>query len=158
MGKNGGTGYWIVCHLPLSVLINGSPSSKFKPHRGLRQGDPLSPFLFNINVVEALNILLERARACGMIRGVKVGEMVWCSHFQFADDTILFYNNDKEEILNLKRTLRYFQLFSGLKFDFSKSMLCGIKVQDKDIMINLAQFWAAKKVLFHEISWHAFRG
>lgn len=54
-------------------------------YKGLRQGDPLSPFLFNI-IVEALNIMLERAKVIGLINGVRVGrngEMV--SHLQFAD-------------------------------------------------------------------------
>lgn len=113
-----------------SVLINGSPSSEFKSFRGLRQGDPLSPFLFDI-VVEVVNILLERARSCGLIRGVQVGRNgMIISHLQFADDTILFSNNDRNEILNIKRILRYFQLLSGLKINFSKSMLCGIKIND----------------------------
>lgn len=106
-----------------SVLINGSPSSEFKSFRGLRLGDPPSPFL--------LNILLERARSCGLIRGVQVGRNgMIISHLQFADDAILFCNNDRNEILNIKRILRYFQLLSGLKINFSKSMLCGIKIND----------------------------
>lgn len=48
----------------LSVLVNGSPSKLFKSSRGLRQGDPLSPFLFTI-VVEALSALLYGAKESG---------------------------------------------------------------------------------------------
>lgn len=48
----------------ISILVNGSPTSKFSPQKGLRQGDPLSPFLFNI-VAEGLNILLNRAVQLG---------------------------------------------------------------------------------------------
>ncbi|XP_028096117.1 uncharacterized protein LOC114296033 [Camellia sinensis] len=59
----------------ISILVNGSPTSEFKPQRGLRQGDPLSSFLFNI-VVEGLNILLGRALQMGLIKGVAMPEGV----------------------------------------------------------------------------------
>ncbi|XP_028115369.1 uncharacterized protein LOC114313204 [Camellia sinensis] len=54
------------------VLVNGSPSAEFTPQKELRQGDPLSPFLFNI-VVEGLNILIERAKELGFLKGATVG-------------------------------------------------------------------------------------
>lgn len=51
-----------------SVLVNGSPSRLFQALRGLRQGDPLSPFLFTI-VAEALGTLLLKAKDLGLVRG-----------------------------------------------------------------------------------------
>ncbi|XP_028110486.1 uncharacterized protein LOC114308998 [Camellia sinensis] len=56
----------------VSVLINGSPLPEFYPQNGLRRGDPGSPFLFNV-VVEGLNILISRAKALGIFKGVSVG-------------------------------------------------------------------------------------
>ena len=91
-----------------SILVNGSPSKLFKASRGLRQRDPLSPFLFTI-VVEALSLLLVRAREEGVIEGFKVnqdGEAI--SHLQFANDTILFSSTKRDEVMTLKRILRYF--------------------------------------------------
>ena len=109
-----------------SVLVNGSPSKLFKISRGIRQGDPLSPFLFTI-VVEALSSLLVKAREMGVISGFvasRNGEVI--THLQFADDTILFSSTKREEIMALKRILRCFQLVSGLKVNIFKSLLVGV--------------------------------
>ena len=57
----------------VSVLVNGSPSSEFLPQKGLRQGDPLSPLLFNI-AAEALNGILSRAMEKGLYRGFLCGK------------------------------------------------------------------------------------
>lgn len=127
----------------MSILSNSSASKEFKLQRGIRQGDPLSPFLFNI-VVEGLNILFERAKDQNLIKGTRIGKNgVVVSHLQFADDTILFCNSDRVELENTKRILRYFQLLSGLKINFGKSSLCGIKVPTA-IVRNLAQILGCK--------------
>lgn len=71
-----------------SILINGRPRGKFMASRGLRQGDPLSPFLFTI-VVDVLSRLMEKAQEFELIKGLVVGrESIEISHLQFADDTI----------------------------------------------------------------------
>ncbi|XP_071736111.1 secreted RxLR effector protein 78-like [Rutidosis leptorrhynchoides] len=56
----------------ISVLINGSPTKEFKLGRGVRQGDPLSPFLFII-AAEGLNWLTKLAVAKGLYNGVEIG-------------------------------------------------------------------------------------
>ncbi|XP_028122593.1 uncharacterized protein LOC114319737 [Camellia sinensis] len=74
----------------VSVLVNGSPTEEFQPQKGLRQGDPLSPFLF-IVAAEGLNLLLGRAIEKGLFKGASVGSnQLGISHLQFADDTIIF--------------------------------------------------------------------
>ncbi|GKE20981.1 RNA-directed DNA polymerase, eukaryota [Tanacetum coccineum] len=74
----------------MSILVNGSPTEEFGIKRGVRQGDPLSPFLF-ILAAESLNAIMNEAVANGIFRGVKVGENnVMVSHLQYADDTIFF--------------------------------------------------------------------
>ena len=57
----------------ISILINGSPSKPFRMERGLRQGDPLSPFLFTI-IAEVLSRMLQKASSLGLIRGLSVGK------------------------------------------------------------------------------------
>ena len=56
----------------ISILFNGVPSKPFRMQRGIRQGDPLSPFLF-VLMVEVLNKMFMRAVQVGMIKGVEVG-------------------------------------------------------------------------------------
>ena len=73
-----------------SVFINRRPRGKFKGSRGLRQGDPLSPFLFTM-LVDVLGRLINKAKECNVIRGFIVRrDRVEVSHLQFADDTAFY--------------------------------------------------------------------
>lgn len=72
-----------------AVLINGSPSSFFKATRGLRQGCPLSPFLFNL-VVESLSKLIKEAKQEGAIKDVKIADLTNLDQLFFVDDVLLF--------------------------------------------------------------------
>jgi len=73
-----------------SILVNGSPTNEFPLKRGLRQGDPLSPFLFLI-AAEGLNVLMTAATEANLFTGYSVGSTnpTVISHLQFADDTLL---------------------------------------------------------------------
>ena len=57
-----------------SVLINGSPTSFFNSTRGLRQGDPLSPYLFVI-AMEVFSILVDKAAFGGFLSGFKIANI-----------------------------------------------------------------------------------
>ena len=73
----------------LAILVNGAPSDFFKPSRGLRQGDPLSPILFII-LAECLGRLIEKSNQEGGLKGLKPSSK--CdpfTHQQFVDDTIM---------------------------------------------------------------------
>lgn len=73
-----------------SVLVNGSPSRPFKLQRGLRQGDPISPFLFNL-VAESLNLFIQKAVSIQLwdcVEACHMGPKI--THLQFADDTMIF--------------------------------------------------------------------
>ncbi|KAK2656098.1 hypothetical protein Ddye_009150 [Dipteronia dyeriana] len=90
--------FWMECCITtpmLSVLVNGSPTRQFKIEKGLKQGNPLSPFLFNV-AVECLSALFKKAKSKGLMKGVIFGmEVIHVSHLQFADDIILFLQIEK---------------------------------------------------------------
>ncbi|XP_071713621.1 uncharacterized protein [Rutidosis leptorrhynchoides] len=117
----------------ISILINGSPTSEFNLKRGVRQGDPLSPFLFII-AAEGLNILTKMAVERGMYKGVEVGkDKVVISHLQYADDTIFFGEWSRRNARNLMYLLECFEWASGLKVNYNKSQLFGIGISNDNV-------------------------
>ena len=83
---------WCIFTTSFYVLVNGTPSGFFQSSRGLRQGDPLSPYLFVI-AMEALSYLLRRAVSGGFLLAYKVrgrgGEGAHVSHLLFAHNTLV---------------------------------------------------------------------
>nr|KYP42285.1 Transposon TX1 uncharacterized [Cajanus cajan] len=76
----------------VSTLVNGSPSEEFTLKRGLRQGDPLTPFLFCM-AAEGLIGLVRQAENCNLYSGLKVGRNnIGVSITQYADDTVSWGN------------------------------------------------------------------
>ncbi|XP_019181782.1 PREDICTED: uncharacterized protein LOC109176840 [Ipomoea nil] len=74
-----------------NILLNGSRSLPIAPTRGLKQGDPLSPYLFII-CAEGLSLLLQQAQSQGKIHGCRVARgALPISHLFFADDSLLFF-------------------------------------------------------------------
>lgn len=71
----------------MSILVNGSPMEDFMALRGLRQGDPLSPFLFLL-VVEGLIGLIGSASNSGSFIGFHFNEHIHFEMLQFSDETI----------------------------------------------------------------------
>ena len=109
-----------------AILVNGNAKGWVKAFRGLRQGDPLSPFLFTI-VVDVLSRLVVRAEERGLIEGLGVGRnRTRVSHLQFVDDTVLFARASLEELISLKLILLVFGLLFGLRMNLNKSTLSGI--------------------------------
>nr|KAJ0214561.1 hypothetical protein LSAT_V11C400158790 [Lactuca sativa] len=103
----------------VSVLINGSTTSEFCMERGLRQGDPLSPFLFIIAAEEK-----------GVFEGIQLPRLgPNISHLQYVDDVIFMGKWSPENIKNIIRILRCFELASGLKINLAKCKLYGFRIQ-----------------------------
>ena len=92
---------WCMSTTSFLVLINGSPAGFFPSSRGLRQGDPLSPYLFVIGM-EVLSCLINRAVDGNYLSGSRVangrGEELAISHLLYADDTLIFCENDFDQL------------------------------------------------------------
>ncbi|KAJ0864335.1 putative RNA-directed DNA polymerase [Helianthus annuus] len=133
---------WVMATLQsarASVLVNGSPTREFDCSRGLRQGDPLSPFLFVI-VMEALSGIMKKAVSVGLFNGIKISnEGTSLSHLMYADDVIFIGDWSLSNIFNLRRVLRCYYLVSGLRVNLEKCSIFGFGVEDLEIqeMANL---------------------
>lgn len=104
-----------------SVLTNGSLVGFFSPQRGLRQGDPLSPFLF-ILAMEGLSRMLDKAKQLQWLKGFDIGRdrEVNISHLH---NTLIFCEADREQVLYLNLTLLIFEAVSGLHINMLKSVI-----------------------------------
>jgi len=102
------------------INVNGERSPYFKTFRGLRQGDPLSPLLFNL-VADVLGVLLNKAVDRGHIRGVLTDLLPrGISHIKYADDTVIMIDGSDQSIRNLKLIFYCFEWLTGLKINFHK--------------------------------------
>ncbi|XP_019184658.1 PREDICTED: uncharacterized protein LOC109179616 [Ipomoea nil] len=103
------------------VLVNGRPTEEIVPTRGLRQGDPLSPYLFII-CAEGLSLLLQDSQSKWLIHGCRVARGAPpISHLFFADDSLLFFKANLQEAMEVKRCLGVYESYSGQAVNFHKS-------------------------------------
>ncbi|GKA81675.1 RNA-directed DNA polymerase, eukaryota [Tanacetum coccineum] len=109
-----------------SIIVNGSPTDEFQFFKGLKQGDPLSPFLF-ILVMESLHISFQRVVDVGMFTGIKLSLIAKYLHLFYADDGILGQWNDSN-IDTLVHVMECFYRVSGLRINLCKSKIMGIHV------------------------------
>ncbi|KAJ0788573.1 putative RNA-directed DNA polymerase [Helianthus annuus] len=116
-----------------AVLVNGSPTFEFQCQKGLRQGDPISPFLFLV-VMEILSCLISNACNLGCFKGINTpnGGPVM-SHFLYADDALILGEWSVENIKTIARILRIFHICSGLKINFHKSNIFGLGVTEEEL-------------------------
>ena len=125
---------WImacVSSVTFSVLLNGNSHDFIKPERGIRQGDPLSPFLF-ILCAEALVSRLNNSEVLGQLHGIKLAaSSPAVHHLLFADDSLLLCNATAAEAEEVMRCIRLYGEASGQMVNFQKSsIIFGSKVPE----------------------------
>jgi len=141
LGRLGFCGKWIewikncLESSSISVLVNGSSTTEFKPLKGLRQWDPLAHFLFLI-AAEGLVGVVRQAEEKMLVESIEVGEKrVKVSMVQYANDTLFFYKALIQSVLTLKAIMKCFELALGLKVNYSKSKVGGVGVNMNQTMI-----------------------
>lgn len=106
-----------------AVIINGQSHGQINPSRGLRQGDPISPYLFLI-CSEGLSALIHNAIAAQELCGVRASRNgLMISHLLFTDDSLVFCRAKKREAENLRKILQAYEDSSGQQINFEKSGL-----------------------------------
>ena len=120
----------------MTVLVNDILTVFFSTFRGLRQEDLLSPYLF-VLIMEAFSCLISIAEEKGFIRGFKVmgrreaGASV--SHMLFANDTLLFCEDNRDQLVFWKWAVISFEVVSCLKINMQKSEIIPVgEVEDVD--------------------------
>lgn len=107
-----------------SVAINGESCGYFKGSRGLRQGDPLSPYLF----VLALEVFSQQLKRKYLEEKMSIGyhpntSALQVTHLSFADDLMIFADGTAESVKCIAETMEDFALWSGLRMNKTKMEL-----------------------------------
>ena len=117
---------WCIPTALFSILINGNPTGFFNSTKGLRQGDPLSSYLFVLGM-EAFSLLIDKAVSGGYLFGYKFrgrnGSEGKVTRLLFADDTLVFCKNLEDQMVYLSWILAWFEALSGIRINLEKSSL-----------------------------------
>ncbi|GJV84265.1 RNA-directed DNA polymerase, eukaryota [Tanacetum coccineum] len=116
-----------------SILVNGSPTSEFPFCCGLKQGDPLAPYLF-ILIMESLHISFSRVVDDGLFKGFQLHGSVNISHLFYADDAMFIGEWSEQNLHNIVKVLNCFHLASGLKINIAKSQVLGVGVSQNVVV------------------------
>ncbi|GAU38494.1 hypothetical protein TSUD_64740 [Trifolium subterraneum] len=153
MTKMGFTDVWIrwvmmcVNSVNYSVLMNSDRVGPILPGRGLRQGDPLSPYLF-ILVTECLSALIHQAVGRGDLHGVRICRGApEVSHLLFADDCFLFCRANVAEVNELMRILHTYEAASGQEVNLVKSEVFISRNMSQAAKEDLSRILGVKLVL-----------
>lgn len=106
-----------------SILWNGEKLDEFHTSRGLRQGDPISPYLFVLGMEKLTHMILDRVKHkhwCGLKAG-RNGPMI--SHMMFADDLVLFAEANSNQLNEILTCLQEFMEMSGHKLSQEKTYI-----------------------------------
>lgn len=122
--------YWLhACITTPSFMVgfNGTVQGYFRSTRGMRQGDPLSPYLF-VMAMNCLSILLDKGAEDGRFRYHHHCKESKLTHLCFADDLLIFCDGDTQSIKNILNIIEQFTEVSGLAINISKTSFftCGI--------------------------------
>ncbi|GJR87106.1 RNA-directed DNA polymerase, eukaryota, reverse transcriptase zinc-binding domain protein [Tanacetum coccineum] len=125
-----------------SININGEREGYFSGGRGLRQGDPMSPYLF-ILVIEVFSIIMGRNISRNKDFKYHHGcKNLQITHLCFADDLLVFCHGDIKSVSTIKESLEEFSSYSGLKANMNKSTIFfgGLTIAEQSIILDIIPF------------------
>jgi hypothetical protein len=128
------------------VLLNGVAGHPIRHGRGLRQGDPLSPFLF-VLAIETLAHVLEKATGHGLLHKIR-GRGTILRTSLYADDAAVFVAPIKEDIQNLAHILNDFGKVTRLCTNFLKSSVVPIRCANIDLDDSHNTIWSNSCIYF----------
>lgn len=129
-----------------TLLLNGSKSCSFSPTRGIRQGDPLSPYLF-ILCNEVLVCIINWESSRGSIKGVKVSPKApSISILFYADDVLLFCGAKMVEVDVLMKSVEDFCSWSSLLLSKDKSGSFVSKRVHSQFVRQIKNQWSSKQL------------
>ena len=103
-----------------------SPKAVGSSSRGLRQGDPLSPYLFVLGM-KVFSLLIDKAKMGGFLTDYNIkgrnGVAMNISHLLFADDILVFCKDSEGQMVFLSWILLYFEALFGLRVNLEKSAI-----------------------------------
>ncbi|XP_038687586.1 uncharacterized protein LOC119986972 [Tripterygium wilfordii] len=123
----------------MSIVWNGQQLDWFKPSRGVRQGDAISPYLF-VLCVERLGHLINNAVLSGAWKAIKLSPYgPALSHLFFADDMVLFAEASVDQIKVVMECLNFFCASSGQRVSFQKSSIYVSKNVDQGVASDISR-------------------
>ena len=129
-----------------SILVKGEPKGNIVPSRGIRQGDPLSPYLFLL-CSEGLNALIQHAVNEDKIRGYSLcryGPKI--SHLFFADDSLLFCCAQISDIYAIQEILELYEKASGQCINKEKTTLFFSKTVSMAVKNDIKNFLGVPEI------------
>lgn len=132
-----------VTTVQFSILINGTPRGCFKAEKGIRQDDPLSPYLF-IMIAKVLNRNVTHLVTNGRLQGFKAASMLPPSNIQqFVDDTFLFGRYSVMEAKGWKILLVDYAEASGQRINYEKRNIYFFNTP-KDLQLKILSILGCK--------------
>lgn len=156
MQKLGFYDHWIsiilmyITPISYSVLSNGEPKGEIIPSRGIRQRDPLSPFLF-VLCTEGLSEMLQREERLGNIKGISIYRGApHLSHLFFANDSIIFYQANMGECRRIWDVFHDYEVALRQKINKDKTSLFFRKYTKASDQAEIKNLFGAQVIKQHD--------